>query len=513
MRSHWKSVCVLGLFYLSLFVSLVLHNQLPQDAHVQINAQSDLSIPQSVRSYKEQWLHDFFLTNQTWSSWGFVVPHVSLTEDRSRQPSYEGDLLNCETQMMTSSTCYPEDILKLLNSEKGLPIVKLGWDLRPLMQGTCFRALKQKRLSTFGRWHTESERKVDWKKELSNGSLFVGMYNPKRLYMDPPMGMLMIPESYVTVNGIVLDCNRQIGAELVCSNRFTTDSRYLLTEKLGVSPPAAVTFREETYRRLVVIDQTHAEQYFHFMIETLPKVALIPNELLNDPNTHFFVQSDQPFVRNMLRSVMPLQAYERVVYGTKGQLVRGQMVYYLQPSICHMQKLYNINRIRMLIYEKFNLSTVRSNKRQNWIIFIDRGADADRSIANQNELLSILRTRYPGEVVKIFSSDSSFEDTVGIFHRAKVIIGSHGAGLSNMIFSLAGTPVLEFMISKQLLCYHDLAAALGMYYATFQPSDAHWKSKNIHVKPEQFIAAVDQMLAYANSKDIFEFPWRSTIRS
>jgi capsular polysaccharide biosynthesis protein len=67
----------------------------------------------------------------------------------------------------------------------------------------------------------------------------------------------------------------------------------------------------------------------------------------------------------------------------------------------------------------------------------------------------------------IFSDNNlpSFEETLKIFYNAVLIVGPHGAGLSNMLFSQPGTIVLEIIChNSPIMCYSNLAYNLGMVY-------------------------------------------------
>eukprot|EP00416_Gambierdiscus_australes_P018101 CAMPEP_0171073436 /NCGR_PEP_ID=MMETSP0766_2-20121228/11513_1 /TAXON_ID=439317 /ORGANISM="Gambierdiscus australes, Strain CAWD 149" /LENGTH=253 /DNA_ID=CAMNT_0011530131 /DNA_START=103 /DNA_END=861 /DNA_ORIENTATION=- len=69
----------------------------------------------------------------------------------------------------------------------------------------------------------------------------------------------------------------------------------------------------------------------------------------------------------------------------------------------------------------------------------------------------------------------SVEDQVRLASRAHVIIGSHGAGLSNMIFARSGTLILEMgERAFSILCYRNLALRMGHTYVNvLDPAQAH----------------------------------------
>jgi len=124
------------------------------------------------------------------------------------------------------------------------------------------------------------------------------------------------------------------------------------------------------------------------------------------------------------------------------------------------------------------------------IIYISRANAAERSVENERELISTLRAQFPGEEIVVFTPEN-MESTIRLFEQAKVgitqfslyscapsrndvgastntnlnlpphslthplmcsmqmIIGAHGAGLTNAIFSAPGTKVVEFLFTSE----------------------------------------------------------------
>jgi len=91
---------------------------------------------------------------------------------------------------------------------------------------------------------------------------------------------------------------------------------------------------------------------------------------------------------------------------------------------------------------KIFLQNSSLNKKKNENIFIDRSD----SIFNHNKLvnnLEIIDYLKKKEFLIIKLSELSFNEQIKIFNEAKIIIGSHGAGLTNLIFCEPSTKVIE----------------------------------------------------------------------
>jgi hypothetical protein len=87
-----------------------------------------------------------------------------------------------------------------------------------------------------------------------------------------------------------------------------------------------------------------------------------------------------------------------------------------------------------------------------------------RSIINHDETLDMLKRLFPEMEWRVFVSET-IPDTVELFRRAKLIVAPHGAGLTNMLFSAKGTPIIEFMpVDSPNICYWHMADSLENPY-------------------------------------------------
>jgi capsular polysaccharide biosynthesis protein len=98
------------------------------------------------------------------------------------------------------------------------------------------------------------------------------------------------------------------------------------------------------------------------------------------------------------------------------------------------------------------------------VIYVARSDSPQRVIVNEPDIMEALaregvRIVVPGE--------HPVGEQVNIFNRATVVIGAHGAGLTNVVFCKPGTILYEMMPSFYTNpCYRRLAQAAGLtYYA------------------------------------------------
>ncbi len=81
-------------------------------------------------------------------------------------------------------------------------------------------------------------------------------------------------------------------------------------------------------------------------------------------------------------------------------------------------------------------------------------------------MVELLRIWFPCETFKIFPAQTSTKDTVYLYAGAKVVLGPHGAGLGNLIFTQPPSPkkplgVIEILFPGQLYLYNRISVLLG----------------------------------------------------
>lgn len=76
------------------------------------------------------------------------------------------------------------------------------------------------------------------------------------------------------------------------------------------------------------------------------------------------------------------------------------------------------------------------------VVLISRRDAKVRQIVNEDELYSRLE---PFGAVRICPGELSHKEQVAVFSNASLIVSTHGAGLTNLIYATAGTPVIEIM--------------------------------------------------------------------
>ena len=94
--------------------------------------------------------------------------------------------------------------------------------------------------------------------------------------------------------------------------------------------------------------------------------------------------------------------------------------------------------------------------------------------------------------------DYSLKEQIALFAEAKVVMGPHGAGHTNMIFSPQGLVLVDILGSEVNKCFHNMCLTLGHEYWYMLGDDIPGPSKytdNIHVPLDKLASIKSRALA------------------
>lgn len=95
-------------------------------------------------------------------------------------------------------------------------------------------------------------------------------------------------------------------------------------------------------------------------------------------------------------------------------------------------------------------------------VFISRGDAVGRRIVNEAEVMELASTF---GFVSYMPEALSFADEVRLFAQAEAIMGSHGSGLMNMIFSTQRPTIIDFYNIWFTESFYQMTSSLGFPYA------------------------------------------------
>ena len=178
-----------------------------------------------------------------------------------------------------------------------------------------------------------------------------------------------------------------------------------------------------------------------FQKETLPILGIGPDEILDLPKVNNIIHFE--------RGAVPVSLFKEPL---KTRFSRDHGTHYKgwSPEF--------ISEFRELSLKHFNIGFTDPDLK----LYVDRGDASYRKVLNNSEIIehcleSGFQVVTPGEL--------SLKEQIDLFSRAKVVVGCHGAGLTNIMWMRPGGILVEFMPA----CYDDasfrfLSGLVGLEY-------------------------------------------------
>lgn len=199
-----------------------------------------------------------------------------------------------------------------------------------------------------------------------------------------------------------------------------------------------------------------SDNYFHWTFDVLSKLIalrqsdncttiLVPEKLLKFP---YVVDT----LNTLDYKIIPLKS--GITYVVK-EIVAQANIQYFRKDI--------LFQLRATVFKKLpvgNTQQVSPN------IYISRSKAARRKILNEKELLNIL-SNYNFHTV--YLEEMTWQQQVQMFRNANLVVGMHGAGLSNMLYSETMRGVIELRpSSSQNGLFRLLAGECSVTYREIQ---------------------------------------------
>jgi hypothetical protein len=174
--------------------------------------------------------------------------------------------------------------------------------------------------------------------------------------------------------------------------------------------------------------------YYHLLIDCLPRVLLslqtVGARILMTQFQAARLQRAQGNLLTQIGRIFGLREYFEVV---KGDLL------HLERAIVPKHKVRFIGSSMQLFQDVGARSGKGSAQRR---IYISRKLTSARRVTNDDAVVETLRD-FGFQPVCL--EQEPLSEQVRIFREADVIIGPHGAGLANIVFSRSGTTLIEFL--------------------------------------------------------------------
>ncbi|CAF4424089.1 unnamed protein product, partial [Adineta steineri] len=106
----------------------------------------------------------------------------------------------------------------------------------------------------------------------------------------------------------------------------------------------------------------------------------------------------------------------------------------------------------------------QSKNKRDLVILIKRKDGGTRSIVEHLDMVAFINSRLKKSLdlhLEIFEAEGHVRDHIALFRRARIIVGPHGAGMLNVVWSSAGTYVVEVGYNKGMT-FPEMCAEMSL---------------------------------------------------
>ena len=206
--------------------------------------------------------------------------------------------------------------------------------------------------------------------------------------------------------------------------------------------------------------------YYHWMVDSLPKLFLLKEAGLFDEIDHFLVPNYAFDFQRETLEYLGIKS-DRIINGFHEHHIQAD---YLIVSSNTRVDGHHPKWVCDGLYDTFVGSKPPAGSDR--LIYISRADAKQRKVLNEPDLIEMLK-RYGFEIHTM--SNLSMADKVQLLHSARVIVGPHGSGTVNVVLCRPGTTVLDLIPDNcvaPFMC--DICYKKGLIYEYLLcPSDGN----------------------------------------
>lgn len=208
--------------------------------------------------------------------------------------------------------------------------------------------------------------------------------------------------------------------------------------------------------QIAVLTASNQQIYWHWIFEVIPRLAMLW-ETGKKPEG-IYIQNSHRFQRETLELLGAFSS-ETMIDCDQIPIVSASNL--LIPCQQIMEGREYPKWLCQFLREKFLPHAEKVRTAANERIYISRGNASHRRVTNESEIIDLLKN-YGFTIVKL--EELSFIEQVSLFRNADVVVGPHGSGLGNLVFSPKGTRVIELFPAATADAFFRLSRAVELEY-------------------------------------------------
>jgi hypothetical protein len=244
--------------------------------------------------------------------------------------------------------------------------------------------------------------------------------------------------------------------------------------------------------KTLVLAGTGGDTYFHWMTDVLPRIRLAVKAGYPPGSFDQVLVNgvDEPFQKSTLQELgIPLNQCRFFDKKECAFLLEEAVL----PSLPGVPGVVPPETVEFL---QGSFSPKKTDRGQK--IFIGRGKAKHRALLHEGEISGNLLKR---GFDSVDCGKLSVQEQAEVFGATEIVVGAHGAALTNLIFCRPGTLVLELFSPRYVNpCYRDLCVAGGLRHSGVIGDGKDWVLSKKHDQPSAPITASWELVEEALRK-------------
>ena len=194
--------------------------------------------------------------------------------------------------------------------------------------------------------------------------------------------------------------------------------------------------------------------YWHWLFDVIPRLAFCEEIIKNDKIDFYLLPSNKIKFQKETLNLLGINKEKQLSSENFRHIICDKLFVTSHPVLRSADATESIQNIPKWISNWLKDTFVLKKNNKNFFkkIYIDRSDSISnvkhlRTIENEEEVKNYLSS-VGFEIVRL--SEYSFEDQVSMFNSAETIIGLHGAGFANIVFSKPNTKIIELKTKSHL---------------------------------------------------------------
>ncbi|CAN0001623.1 unnamed protein product, partial [Ectocarpus sp. 6 AP-2014] len=260
------------------------------------------------------------------------------------------------------------------------------------------------------------------------------------------------------------DGYESVSAVVSMADVFINRDGYFWNDKVFVAPNSCRSTEKasltntrhrpdiESFEKVVVLAQEYGQAYYHLLVENLSRITVVKDLLVENPDVK--IHADLAIVPPSTVCGKPNAAMVNLL---RHHLLQFNLENFPRVQLVGRPGLYpHTGGVPPVPPRPVIVLVVRVKK---------------RGLQNNAEVREALAQNFPDFDVVEFNGVEHIRAQLEMFATASMIVGPHGAGLSNIVVSPLHTMILEIGPIDCPACYINLAIKLQHIYARHTGSD------------------------------------------